>query len=178
MAAALLTGSQTGIDRDVMEAMRASGLSHLLSISGVHVSMIALLIYLPLAFFWPVFSWIALRWPIKKIAAAAALFGTTFTRSLVDQIRDRALRPDDRDRYGAVIADRKALVCALSRWPLFHYACRAQRSYRPQLSNVVRGCSGDVSAYEKRLDAALKEGFSFELPSGSRIFGGMRGILS
>jgi competence protein ComEC len=40
MTAALLTGGQSALSAPVMEMMRDSGLSHLLSISGLHVGMI------------------------------------------------------------------------------------------------------------------------------------------
>lgn len=166
MTAALLTGSQTGIDRDVMEAMRASGLSHLLSISGVHVSMIALLIYLPLRFFLACFPWIALRWPIKKIAAAAALFGTILYTILVGSdpptVRSALMTGIV---MAAVIADRKALSLRLvALAALFIMLVAPSAAIGPSFQMSFAAVLAMVSAYEKRLDAALKEGFSFELP--------------
>lgn len=83
MTAALLSGTQSAIDKDTMKAMRASGLSHLLSISGVHVSMMALLVYIPLRFIFALLPWVALRLPIKKIAACAAILATTLYTLLV-----------------------------------------------------------------------------------------------
>jgi competence protein ComEC len=78
MAAALLTGEQSGISPDALQAMRDSGLAHLLSISGLHlVFVVALLLggfRLLLALIEPV----ALRYPIKKWAAALALLGAFF----------------------------------------------------------------------------------------------------
>lgn len=78
MAAALLTGEQSGIPGDTLQAMRDSGLAHLLSISGLHLVLVVALLLggfrLLLALIQPV----ALRYPIKKWAAALALLGAFF----------------------------------------------------------------------------------------------------
>lgn len=75
IAVAFLTGERAGISDQANEAMRDSGLAHLLSISGIHISLVAILllggIRLGLALIEPV----ALRWPIKKWAAGVALLG-------------------------------------------------------------------------------------------------------
>lgn len=41
VAAALLTGDRSGIDPDVAESLRASGLGHILAISGLHMALMA-----------------------------------------------------------------------------------------------------------------------------------------
>ncbi len=73
IAAALLTGRQSGIpDRD-LEAMRDSGLAHLLSVSGLHIAIVMGLVFLlvrPLLSLWP---WLALRADTKLLASVAAL---------------------------------------------------------------------------------------------------------
>lgn len=75
IAVAFLTGERAGISDQANEAMRDSGLAHLLSISGIHISLVAILllggIRLVLALIEPV----ALRRPIKKWAAGIALLG-------------------------------------------------------------------------------------------------------
>lgn len=76
MTAALLNGAQSGISKDVLQDMRVSGLSHLLSISGVHVSMMGLLIYFPLRALMALIPWVALHWPVRKIAACGAMVAT------------------------------------------------------------------------------------------------------
>ncbi len=81
MTAARLNGEQTGISSPVMDAMRTAGLIHLLATSGVNVTIMGLLIYFPLRAFFALIPWIALRFPIKKWAAAGAVFsamGYTF----------------------------------------------------------------------------------------------------
>ena len=83
MTAALLNGEQSSIAKPVMQSMRVSGLSHILSISGLHVSMMGLLVYFPLRFILAAIPFVALRFPIKKWAAAAAILSTTFYTILV-----------------------------------------------------------------------------------------------
>ncbi len=166
MTAALLTGSQTGINRDVMKAMRASGLSHLLSISGVHVSMIALLIYVPLRFLLACFPWFALRLPIKKIAASTSIFGTTLYTILVGSdpptVRSALMTGIV---MAAVIADRKALSLRLvALAALIVMLATPSAAIGPSFQMSFAAVLAMVAAYEKRLDAALKEGLSFELP--------------
>ena len=80
ISAAFVTGDQGQISTATNLAMRWSGMAHLLSISGVHIAIVvggtmwitrALLALVP---------WIALRWPLKAIAAgAAAVAGIGYT---------------------------------------------------------------------------------------------------
>ena len=76
MTVTRLNGEQAGISKPVIEAMRIAGLSHLLSTSGFHVTIIGLLVYFPLRAFFALFPWIVLRYPIKKWAATGAIFST------------------------------------------------------------------------------------------------------
>ena len=76
VAAALMTGNRGAIPDDVVTALRDAGLAHLLAISGLHVGLIAASLFAAvrgLLALWPV---VALRFPIKKWAAAATLAGT------------------------------------------------------------------------------------------------------
>jgi len=73
VAAALLTGERGAIPEAVNEAMRDSGLAHLLSISGLHMTMVAGLVYAALRALMALVPPLALRRPIKKWAALAAM---------------------------------------------------------------------------------------------------------
>lgn len=80
IAAAFVTGDQGRISLETAQAMRDSGLAHLLSISGLHIAVVVggtiLLVRRSLA----LFPWIALRWPLKGIAVTiAALVGIAYT---------------------------------------------------------------------------------------------------
>lgn len=70
---ALMTGEQTAIPKDVMDAMRISGLAHILSISGMHIGMVAGFTFFVIRALLALFQSIALRFNIKKIAALAAI---------------------------------------------------------------------------------------------------------
>lgn len=80
IAAILVTGDGGAIDEKTAQAMRDSGLAHLLSISGLHVAAIVaacvMLISKSLALVPP----LALRWPVQLIAAAAgAIAAVSYT---------------------------------------------------------------------------------------------------
>lgn len=75
---ALITGQRGAIAEEDDNAMRDSGLYHLLSISGTHVTMVAGVIFFFVRFALACFPYAALHWPIKKIAAFAALLGAAF----------------------------------------------------------------------------------------------------
>lgn len=80
IAAAFASGDRGGIAPEDENAMRASGLTHLLSISGLHVSaMVATAMFLTLRLLaW--FPTLALRWPLVPIAAGSgALAGIGYT---------------------------------------------------------------------------------------------------
>ncbi|MGF7161441.1 competence protein ComEC [Rhodoligotrophos appendicifer] len=73
MAVALVIGDRSGIPKDVTTAFRISGLSHVISISGLHMSLIAgttFWLVRALLSLWPALT---IRLPVKKIAATAAL---------------------------------------------------------------------------------------------------------
>lgn len=72
VTAALLNGEEFAIPDETMDAFRFSGLAHLLSISGLHVGIAAGILFYVVRALLALSPWIALRWPIKKIAA---LFG-------------------------------------------------------------------------------------------------------
>ena len=73
VAAALLTGLRAGIDETVLKWLRDSGLAHLLAISGLHLGLVAGLTFFVLRLLLALSETLALRRPIKKWAALAAL---------------------------------------------------------------------------------------------------------
>jgi competence protein ComEC len=78
MAAAMITGDQTGISRDAMQAMRDSGLAHLLSISGLHITFAAVLVMGLVRYGLAAVPWLSLRYPVKKWAAGAGVASAFF----------------------------------------------------------------------------------------------------
>ncbi len=77
VVAALLTGEQGSVPPDAMAWMRDSGLAHLLSVSGLHVGLVAAIVFLVVRRSLALVPSVALRWPIKKWGAVAAFVAVT-----------------------------------------------------------------------------------------------------
>ncbi|QKV18113.1 ComEC/Rec2 family competence protein [Oricola thermophila] len=75
---ALVTGDKAGIPETVNEALRGSGLAHILSISGLHMALVAATVMAGLRLGFAFFPGWAARHPVKKYAAAGALGATGF----------------------------------------------------------------------------------------------------
>ena len=75
IGAALITGDQGHIAEIDAQAMRDSGLAHLLSISGLHVTAVVGFIFLLVSRSLALFPWFALRVRVPLIAASAAALG-------------------------------------------------------------------------------------------------------
>lgn len=95
IAAALLTGGQSGIPPEAMQAMRDSGLAHLLSVSGLHIAIVMGLFFAVVRgglALWPGF---ALRFGTKPwsaiVALAAGGFYMVLTGSQVPMQRSFAM---------------------------------------------------------------------------------------
>jgi len=72
-AAAILTGDRSRIDADVLQTLRDSNLAHLLAISGLHMGLLTGFVFLLVRHALAMMPRIALRVPVKKIGAGAAL---------------------------------------------------------------------------------------------------------
>ncbi len=72
IALALATGEQGKISDDDAEAMRNSGLAHLLSISGLHVTAVVGAVFVLMSRVLALFPYFALRQPVPIYAACAA----------------------------------------------------------------------------------------------------------
>ncbi len=110
VAAALVTGKRGLISEETNEALRAAGIYHIVSISGLHMVLVAG------AIFWLVRAGLALSIslvlvaPVKKIAALAAMIGATayclFSGSEVATERSLIMTLV---MLGAILVDRPAL---------------------------------------------------------------------
>lgn len=76
IAAALIVGDRAGISDVTNEAMRVAGVSHVLSISGMHMSLVAAFLFGGIRLILALIPPLALTLPIKKIAAALSMLGT------------------------------------------------------------------------------------------------------
>lgn len=117
VTAALTTGDQMPISQPMMQAYRDSGLAHILSISGLHITMAAGLVFVGLRGLLALFPPLALRYPIKKWAAALAIVFAGFYTLLAG-----SPVPAQRSFFMtglvllAVLLDRMALSMRLVAW--------------------------------------------------------------
>ena len=91
IAVALATGDQNAVDQDDADAMRRSGLTHLLSVSGLHIAaVVAFAMFLTLRLL-ALSEWLALRFNLvlaaAAVAAAAGIGYTLLTGAQVPTIR-------------------------------------------------------------------------------------------
>ena len=70
-----LTGQKGKLTDAQLDAMRKSGLAHLLAISGLHMGLLAGLLFGGIRFALALWPAVAVQWPIKKISAACAIVG-------------------------------------------------------------------------------------------------------
>jgi competence protein ComEC len=77
VASALITGKRGAISEEDKQAFRDSGLSHLLAIAGLHLGLVGAFVFFAVRGGLALFPAIALRYPIKKIAAGVALLALT-----------------------------------------------------------------------------------------------------
>lgn len=110
---ALIIGDQSAITDDARDVMAGSGLAHVYSISGLHLSLVAggmfFLLRLGLA---AAHTWTQ-TWPVKKIAAVGGLFVACFYLMLAGGLANvPALRSTIMLGliFGAILAGRRALT--------------------------------------------------------------------
>lgn len=117
VVAALLTGEQTAVDKDVTQAMRDSGLAHILSVSGLHIVFVVGLVMGLVRYTIALVPPLALRIDAKKVAAVlallAALFYTALAGAPVPAQRACAMAGF---ALIAVLLDRTALSLRLIAW--------------------------------------------------------------
>jgi len=110
IAAALISGDRSAIDRETNEILFNAGLGHLLSVSGIHMSIVGGLVFAFLLWGLSLISPLALRFPVKKLAAVGALFAV-LAYLVVSGINVPALRSFIMAAvaFGAILLDRPAI---------------------------------------------------------------------
>ena len=78
IAVSLITGERGGITEKTNDAYRDSGLVHILSISGLHMALVGGGIFWLVRALLAAIPSVALRYPVKKWAAVAALLASAF----------------------------------------------------------------------------------------------------
>lgn len=110
MAAALVTGKRGLISEATNNDLRAAGIYHIVSISGLHMVLAAGTIFWLARALLALSQTAALRWPVKKLAALAAMAGATgyciFSGAEVATVRSLIMTLV---MLGAILVDRPAL---------------------------------------------------------------------
>lgn len=110
MAAALVTGKRGLISEQTNNDLRAAGIYHIVSISGLHMVLAAGTIFWLVRALLALSQTAALHWPVKKLAAFAAMFGATgyciFSGAEVATVRSLIMTLV---MLGAILVDRPAL---------------------------------------------------------------------
>jgi competence protein ComEC len=110
LAAALVTGDRSLVDTATNDALRDSGLGHLISVSGLHMSIVGGILYVGLIGVLALIAPIALRVPVRKIAAVGALSSLTVyllvSGASVPAIRAYVMACV---AFGAILLDRPAI---------------------------------------------------------------------
>jgi competence protein ComEC len=78
IGAALVAGVESGIPDNINEALRITGLAHVLSISGLHMALVAGIVLVTVRLGLALFPGFSSRHPTKKYAAAIALAAIAF----------------------------------------------------------------------------------------------------
>ena len=111
IATALITGERGGISAETNGAFKNSGLFHILSISGLHMVIMAGAVFFSLRLLLACIPAVALRYPIKKWAAAAgivaAFFYLAISGAAFATVRSALMIAV---AFGAVLVDRPALA--------------------------------------------------------------------
>ncbi|MGO8739974.1 ComEC/Rec2 family competence protein [Rhodoblastus sp.] len=110
IAAAMVTGKRDLLSPEARETIAKAGIFHIITISGVQMTLVAGIFFVGFRSFLALFPFLAMNYPIKKWAAALAMLGALayglFTGSRVGS--ERALFMT-LILLGAVIAERPAL---------------------------------------------------------------------
>lgn len=75
-AASIVTDERQAISPETMEALRVSGLAHIVAISGLNMALASGIFFVGMRLAFSLFPAFAQRWPVKKISAFAALLMT------------------------------------------------------------------------------------------------------
>jgi len=111
IAAAMTTGHEAWIGREDLDAMRDSGLAHILSISGLHMAIVGGFVFFGVRLGVAAWPWLALRVSGKKVAAVAGLIavGTYLVVSGAPPPAERAAITAS-IAFVAILLDRQAVT--------------------------------------------------------------------
>ena len=100
LAAAMTTGHEAFIPKAEVDDLRAAGLAHIISISGVHMAIVGGFVFAAVRLGVAAWPWLALRVPGKKVAAALGLLASVLAYLVLVRLAaaGRALGDNRSDR--------------------------------------------------------------------------------
>lgn len=111
LAAAMITGQSAFVDLPDSDAMRDAGISHIISISGLHMAIVGGFAFFAVRLLLAAIPWLALRINAKKAAAIAGLIAISvyLVVSGTPPAAERAAITAA-VAFGAILADRRAVT--------------------------------------------------------------------
>jgi competence protein ComEC len=168
IASALITGKRDAISATLNDAMYVSSLAHVLSISGYHMAVVAGVVFFLVRAVLALIPGLALRRPIKKWAALAALAAATFYLLL-----SGAEVATQRSYYmtafvlGAVLIDRRALTLrTIGAAAILVLLLAPEAVIHPSFQMSFAATLALIAAYERGLPWKTKYA---DTPLGARI---------
>jgi len=109
-AAAMMTGDRSGVTRATNDALRASNLSHLISISGLHMGLLTGFVFAMVRYGLALVPPVALRLDTRKVAAVVALLAATAYLAIAGpNVATRRAYVMAAVMLAAVLCDRRAI---------------------------------------------------------------------
>ncbi|HML11827.1 MAG TPA: ComEC/Rec2 family competence protein [Xanthobacteraceae bacterium] len=168
IASALITGKRDAISGPLNDAMYISSLAHVLSISGYHMAVVAGVVFFLVRAVLAIIPGFAVRRPIKKWAALAALAAATFYLLL-----SGAEVATQRSYYmtafvlGAVLIDRQALTLrTIGAAAILVLLLAPEAVVHPSFQMSFAATLALIAAYERGLPWKHKHA---DTPLGARI---------
>ncbi len=172
IASALITGDRGAISPEDEQALRDAGLAHVLAIAGLHMALVGLGLFWTVRALLALLPSVALRFPIKKWAALAALAGAGFYLVI-----SGAATPATRAYIMlaamllAILVDRPALsMRSVALAATIILLMRPENIFEPgfQMSFAAVGSLVAVAEWEQRRRARRTE------PAGRSAFAGLK----
>lgn len=170
-AAAVSTGDRSAVGQETLEALRASNLAHLLAISGLHMGLLTGFVFAALRMGFAFVPSIALRLPVKKLAAIGALLAAALYLALSggNVATERAFVMVA-VMLGAVMVDRRAIsLRAVAVAALIVLTLRPEVLMSPGFQMSFAATTALVAVFGWLRDA--------ELQGGPRWFRAISGIV-
>ena len=168
VAAALVTGKRGLIDEETNDALRASGIYHIVSISGLHMALASGALFWAVRALLALSPTLALHWPVKKIAAVLAMAGgvlyCVFSGANVATVRALIMTLI---MLGAVLFDRPAFSMRnLAIAALIVMALEPETILGPSFQMSFAAVAALIALYDRSRNTA-REGDAFDMPRPS-----------